>query len=234
VLSAIIKLKDRFDCGFTLMIHSEFEGALGLGSSTAVVVAVIAALLKSLAIADVGIVFKYALSAIRTIQSKASGADVAASVYGGVVIYDPVKKSVLPIEKTLSCFLIYSGKKTKTADVLKHIDQCFAQLRDKEQTIYSEMGTIVKKAHKALLEDKMTLFFDAVEKNQDQMVSLQVCNKKLSEIINYAKLLPGVQAAKISGSGLGDCAVVFGTIDKSKCPYPVIDVSIDKNGVMYR
>jgi mevalonate kinase len=232
VLSAITQLRDQLDQGFTLLIHSEFEAAMGLGSSTAVVVAVVAALLHLYGQDDRDTVFSVSLAAIRAVQTQGSGADVAASVYGGALYFDPKKCSADQLTTQLPCTLIYSGKKTKTADVIDFVRRNFKERADEERDIYQQIGACVTEAKKALSENDMAAFSKAVNNNHVQMQALGVCNKKLCEIIDYAKSLPGVLTAKISGSGLGDCAVVFGTLDRAHCPYPVIDIKMEGTGII--
>ena len=89
VLQAVRQHLDAIPCGFELKIDSEFSADIGFGSSAAVTVAVHAALLKWLEgeAPDPLRLFDYALETVHAVQGRGSGSDLAASVFGGVVLY---------------------------------------------------------------------------------------------------------------------------------------------------
>jgi len=81
-------LASGFDSGFELRIESEFSEKIGFGSSAAVVVATIKVLHDFMNVnLPLFQVFQQARSVVLKVQGTGSGADVAASVYGGVVYY---------------------------------------------------------------------------------------------------------------------------------------------------
>lgn len=232
-LAPFMVLQEQLDQGFTILIDSEFEGAVGLGSSTAVVVAVTAAILRSLDSNDNKTLFDYALKAVRLAQGRGSGADVAASVYGGAVFYQPLSNTITPMRYDQPVALIYSGKKTKTRDVIAYVEQRFEHKNQQLQAIYQNIGTQVHQAANALQQQHYRDFFQAIQANQAAMVELGVCDKKLHEIINYVTEKTDCDGVKISGSGLGDCVIVFGHCPRQHFPYPVIDIAIEAKGVVY-
>jgi len=95
VLGAISFYRLELVSGFELNIESEFSDNMGLGSSAAVVVATLRVLDKikknnypSTVKSDYSL-FQRAKSVIQRVQGVGSGADAAASVWGGVVCYRP-------------------------------------------------------------------------------------------------------------------------------------------------
>ncbi|MGB0732694.1 MAG: GHMP kinase, partial [Pontibacterium sp.] len=62
--------------------------------------------------------------------------------------------------------------------------------------------------------------------------SLGVCDKTIAEIIWLMRECKGVQGAKISGSGLGDCVVALGAVPASAMCYEAIPVNVSKTGVV--
>lgn len=88
VLRAILEFKEQIPNGFILDINSEFSSVLGFGSSAAVVVATIAVLAKWLNIPlSKNDIFTMARKVVLEQQGSGSGADIAASVYGGILNY---------------------------------------------------------------------------------------------------------------------------------------------------
>ncbi|MCD8525095.1 MAG: hypothetical protein LRY67_05050 [Gammaproteobacteria bacterium] len=93
ILRAIKFHHDKIPCGFELNIHSEFSSHIGLGSSAAVVVGTLACLMDWLfSSLDKYQLFLDARHMIQKVQGQGSGADIAASVFGGIVLYrmDPL------------------------------------------------------------------------------------------------------------------------------------------------
>src|SRR5690348_10870442 len=88
VLQAILLFKDDLHTGFTLNINSDFSSTIGFGSSAAVTVATIAVLgqwlKKELSNAQI---LSLAHAVILQLQGVGSGADIAASIHGGVIAY---------------------------------------------------------------------------------------------------------------------------------------------------
>lgn len=94
---------------FALQIHSALHGTdakLGLGSSAAVCVGVLAALLAVSGedLKDEAVrlrLFKLALLAHRTVQGSGSGADIAGCIYGSVTAYTPTDNDRLRLNLPL-------------------------------------------------------------------------------------------------------------------------------------
>ncbi|MBL3561944.1 hypothetical protein, partial [Rhodovulum sulfidophilum] len=68
-----------------------------------------------------------------------------------------------------------------------------------------------------------TGFGAALARYQGQMAELGVSDETLDRIIADARAMPGLLAAKISGSGLGDCVLALGARPEGFTPVAVAE-----------
>ncbi len=232
VLAALARQKE-VQGGLDLVIESEFSHTVGLGSSAAVTVALQAALDLFLGKPlDARRVFEASRSVIREVQGLGSGADVAASVYGGIVAY---RADPLEIESLLASHpvtVIYSGSKMPTAEVVRKVQQQREQRPELFDGIFSLMGQSVPHAVEAIRVGDWASFGALLNLNQGLMDALGVSNARLSEIVHALRSDPNILGAKISGSGLGDCAIGLGASARKDWPYEVLPVSITNRGLL--
>jgi len=222
VLQAIGQHRDRIPSGFRLEIDSEFSADIGFGSSAAVTVATHAALMKWIDGVEPAreALFAQALETVHAVQGRGSGADLAASIFGGVVGYgtDPEFR---PMEVTLPLTAVYCGYKTPTAEAIQKVEDLRKADPSKFERIYSEIDISVREALVALEEDDRTLLGLVLDRNQQLMDEMGVNTPELEEIVTALQADPEIAGAKISGSGLGDCAVGIGHSRLSGLDYPV-------------
>ncbi len=214
--------------GFDITVDSEFDDQLGLGSSAAVTVATTTALLP---LADPRRVFDLAYRTILDVQGAGSGADVAASVWGGVLAYrcDPFEcrklKHVPPI------IAVYSGGKEKTVDVIALVRDKIRRDPELGDDLFGAIDRTVRNATTVIERADWTAFGEMMNVNQGLMDALGVNNKQLSLIVYNLRNDPGIFGSKISGSGLGDCVIGLGRIESPDCPHEVLDLAITEEGV---
>jgi len=242
--------------GIELKIESEFSSDIGFGSSAAVTVATHAALmqLNSGSLGEFALpveqkltgranspseplkmeLFKRSLATIHRVQGRGSGADVAASVFGGVVAYRAEPLDIHPMDENFPLTAVYSGSKMKTADVIRHLEERCALNADYFEKIFDRMDASIEE----VISDFPTLGRN-LTLNQKLMEEMGLCNAALAEIIESFQTL-GIPA-KISGSGLGDCAIGLGSVAPTglllaageKAPfgdYPVYALQVDPKG----
>ena len=116
--------------GCELVVESDMSSTVGLGTSAATTVAVLAAVRGWLGMpVDADSLFAEGRRTIQAVQGCGSGTDVAASVYGGVTAYqmDAGRLSSCPAVE-LPLRLIYCGYKKPTAEVI-----CMLEMRRMEQ-----------------------------------------------------------------------------------------------------
>lgn len=196
--------------GINLSIQSAIDPTLGLGSSAAVTVATLGAL-NHLRQGNINRdhIHQQALSIVRDIQQRGSGADLAASVYGGILAYQTQPTQITPLDfrLPLNFSLRYSGYKTPTADVLALLANKMAQDPQRYEDIYQNIGNASQDAIQAIDNNDGPLFTAALNYCQNQMDELGVSDATLAQMIDQAMNDDNTLASKISGSGLGDSII---------------------------
>ncbi|WP_414897138.1 mevalonate kinase [Rhodovulum sp. YEN HP10] len=234
VLAAAARFAGRLSSGARLEIRSEIDPTLGLGSSAAVTVAALGAFARLSGAPTEGL-HTDALAIVRQIQGRGSGADLAASLRGGMNAYrlgadmltgappETARAWIdrLPLPPALG--LRYAGYKTPTAEVLARIAGAMAGREAEFAALYDRMGACAAAAIAAAQAQDWTAFGAALTRYQGQMIKLGVSDGTLSRIIADAETTPGLLAAKISGSGLGDCVLALGARPEGFTPVAVAE-----------
>lgn len=244
VLSSILLFAPRIKTGFTLTIESEFSSKIGFGSSAAVTIATIAVLtnwLYSKQLSEKKI-FLHAKKAILNIQGIGSGADLAASLYGGVINYQPrpFKCTKLPIIPALTA--VYCGYKKPTREVIDIVNAAKQRQPQVYASIFEAMQVCVSRATTAIKQGDFLSLGQLFMHHQGLQYALGVSNKQLDQLISQICDFPEIFGAKISGSGLGDCIVGLGTLRQGIFPVDEVQkkqgvlqipVNIDHQGLLY-
>lgn len=194
-----------------LQVHSDFEHTVGLGSSAAVVAATMGAILQlTKGAVDRQECLLLSQKAIRTVQGDGSGADAAASIFGGVLLFYADGGRVRRIADTLPLHLAYSGMKTPTKEVIAIVKRKEEANPHALHEIFSAMNTTTLEAQHAIEQKNLPLLGSLLNKAHAQMVALGLENEALASLRNSFLHDPHVLGCKISGSGLGDCVVLLG------------------------
>lgn len=221
VFAAIKVFRDTLPGGISVDIRSEIDPTMGFGSSAAVTVAVLAALNRWCeAEWTHAKLHTEALNIIRGIQGRGSGADLAASLYGGVLAYKAPEAvgdaaDFTPLAEVPQLSLCYAGYKTPTAEVLAKIADASRGREAQYADLYNRMGGSSARAIDAVKSGDFQRLAAELEAYQDMMVELGVSDPVLERIIGEAEV---AMAAKISGSGLGDCVVAIGPVPTGFTP----------------
>ena len=193
------------ETGVEIETVSAIDPTLGLGSSAAVTIACLGALaVHTGREADL---HAEALAIVQAIQGRGSGADLAASLHGGLVRYQLGRgPERLPMPPALS--LKYVGYKTPTGEVLAQVADAW-EGRD-VKALYARMGASSQAAIAAARARDWTAMSAALDAYQALMEELGVSNTDLDKLVEEGR--GQALAAKISGSGLGDCVLAFGGV----------------------
>lgn len=186
--------------GLNIEIVSEMSPTMGLGTSAAVIVALIAGLI-SLANDDMNQLFSKSLQAVRHIQGIGSGADVIASIKGGAGLFQngQYQSLTLPIE----LFASYFGKKTPTAEVVQHVAKRFSNYPELLHTLDIASNAITNEAVKSLSNpQRLGELFNI---SSGLMGAFGLHTKEIEDFL--WKLREQSYGVKLSGSGLGDCSI---------------------------
>jgi mevalonate kinase len=186
--------------GFFLELKSDFEPGIGLGSSTAAVVATLKVLnLQTEAPLSLNEIFQLALSILRDLQGAASGADIAASLYEGCLFYQ--QEQATRVQNTPLIEWKFSGKKVPTAVAVKHVNELDEDYRN---GIFEKIHAAVLEGKDALNQRNLKGFAEALIKNQKLMEALFLDTPSLKAARKALEQNPDILATKISGAGLGD------------------------------
>jgi mevalonate kinase len=232
VLGAIRSCRAGLAQGFDLEIRSEMSHQMGLGSSAAVTVAVLAALAGARGqTPEPGTLLDRGARIIRQVQGGVgSGADVAASAHGGCLRYLAEKPGVEKLATTPRLTVLYSGSKTPTPEVLAIVEAS----RQKQPKVCDELdrliGAVVQQGVEAAARGDWETMGGLMNINQGLMDALGVNNGKLAELVFALREDPGIFGSKISGSGLGDCVVGLGRSKRRDWGVPSLAVEIDPVG----
>lgn len=223
IIEAIRQLKHALTSGFRLSVTSEFPSTIGLGSSAAVTVATVAALYKlidpSIQFSEVSHscavrlqIFERAKEVIKTVQGVGSGADAAASVFGGVILYHQKPPYILKkINQLLPVVVVYSGYKTPTPTVIRLVQKNAERYPDIFRVLYSVIDQCVIQAVANIEANDWQSLGQILTIQQGIMQALGVSTPELNRLIDSLNTESTVFGAKISGSGLGDCVVAIGS-----------------------
>lgn len=214
VLEPLQHYAPQFAHGWTLRIESDFPADWGLGSSAAVLAACISGLERLLQQNwSIWQKFEFGHQCILSIQGRGSGADLAACLVGGIVYFHPQQQRIERLNHALELSLVYAGYKTPTAEVLAWVAQNWQTRPQDLAKLYQKMGEITERTYQAITENHRADLHQAFADYQACLNQLGVTDHTLEKLLHELhRYLP---AAKISGSGLGDCLVGLGHLPSS-------------------
>lgn len=231
---------------FSLTVRSELDdeatGAkYGLGSSAAVVTAIITAVLEKFLRYPPAksLIFKLAAIAHVRTQGSGSGADIAASTYGGVLYYKSFQANwllrqlrrqprILPViqqkwrylhisqvafPEDVTLCIGWTGKPASTKNLVSEI----ANLRKEQPAVYNRFLQESKQAVQTIMrgmeEGDVPLFLRGIKQNRRSLRFLGERANVPIETEALARLSEIAEAydgaGKLSGAGGGDCGIAF-------------------------
>lgn len=227
IVGALKHLPGNYPDGLDVKITADMPPTIGFGTSAAVTVAMVAALLGS---CEPNTVMQNARDIIQQVQGRGSGADAAASAHGGVVRYRINDASALVISsQPYPVSALYCGYKTPTPDVIKRVDEKWRHHLSQRDAIYARMAKLAGVGIDGL-------FGQRLNEGQMLMQELGVSTTELDRCVDILRAAPGMSGAKISGSGLGDCAIGWGTFpDDVRLPpsFELHRLHIEPSGVRF-
>lgn len=231
ILQAVRQYLPEIPSGFDLQVVSDFSATIGFGSSAAVTVAVHAALATWLGeSSEPEVLFSRSLETVHCVQGRGSGADLAAAAFGGAVVYSTCPICI-PIQLSLPLTAVYCGYKTPTPEVIAQVERLRAADPQAFSDIFQAMDHSVEEAQKALQKEDWDSFGRLLNENQVLMDRIGVNTPELQAIVTALQEAPGMYGAKISGSGLGDCAVGVGAATHLEVGAGTYHLQMDPKGI---
>ncbi|HSG26571.1 MAG TPA: mevalonate kinase [Anaerolineales bacterium] len=216
VLAAVKQFHNRnpFDGGLSIRTDGP-EVSYGLGSSSAVTVASIAALAEQFKVtAPLGEIYTMAVEAVLEVQGKGSGFDVASAVYGGTLYFAKGGREIEPLEvPDLPIVIGFSGDKVSTTNLIDQVSGLMARNPETVEGIFKVMNEIVWQAQRFLDLQDWAGLGDLMNINQGLLDALGVSTSQLAKQV-FAARKAGAFGAKLSGAGGGDC--MFALVDPGK------------------
>ena len=222
VLGVLAHYQSILPTGCELIIESEFSHQVGFGSSAAITVATLYVLHQWLGfITDPHEIFRQAQLVVQRVQGVGSGADVAASVFGGIVAYQLSPLSITPISnlnKLPPLHLVYIGYKTPTAEVVQLVRRQYQTKTVYYHHLFEQMGACASACQQAIVDGDYLELGHLFKQHQSLQVKLGVSTEEIDHVIQQMQELPGIYGSKISGSGLGDCILCLGSLPQNYFP----------------
>jgi len=213
-------LKAGLPSGFVLSLEADFEENIGFGSSAAVTVSVVAVFSRWMKVVldDEMHIFEVAKTIIKKTQGGVgSGADVAASIFGGLIAYQIEPFSIQKINHRPPIVVIYSGSKTPTPEVIKYVEKNRREHPEIYDSLYSILKTCVQQTIELLKSDSNEMNWKKIGEimayHQQIMTNMKLTTPSLQHSLDFLNQEPKIWGAKISGSGLGDSVIGLGEIE---------------------
>lgn len=202
------------DGGFRIVTRGPVK-SFGLGSSSAITVATLAATAPLCgASLSRDRLYRMAHAAVLDVQGSGSGLDVAASTYGGTLFLEQTGAVPVPLETDrLPLVIAYSGKKVGTASLLHEVANLRARQPDLVDALFDLARSIAIRARSCLEAGRWSDLGQLTDLNQGLLESLGVGSATLAHLI-YAAREAGALGAKLSGAGGGDC--MFALVEDDK------------------
>lgn len=199
---------EAFKGRMKVRISSEIPPASGMGSSASISVALANALLRLVYDAPPEEkVFNLAMEGERVAHINPSGVDVAASLYGGLILFQMGKV----MEKIRSCpgilLLTDSGMERRTSDMISKV----ASIKNEEPDLFNIVMRSIDEVTR-----RMSIVFqrDLAEAgtlmtiNHILLSRLGVSNPRLDSLV-WASISAGAYGAKLTGGGGGGCTLAL-------------------------
>jgi mevalonate kinase len=196
--------------GLELRISSELPPASGLGSSAAVSVATLKAVLTLLG-KDVS---NSRLAALAhcvelEVQGSASPTDTAAATYGGVLFVLPGKGiERLNVEEELPLIVGNTQKERSTKLLVAKVRRLKESLPEVVDPVIRNIGKVTREARRCLEKGELTHLGELMNINHGLLEALGVSTPELSRLVYIARSA-GAEGAKLTGAGGGGCMLAF-------------------------
>ena len=204
--------KSGKNVGIEIKIDSEIPAGIGLGSSSACCVAVVASVMGLFEKIPKEEILKIAIEAERTIFENTSGADCSVCTFGGLMEYD-MKNGFKKINSKANFDLVIAN--SKQAHFTSEIVETVRRFRENNEDLFASFcdqeSILIQNALVALEKNDLKSLGLLMSKNQDLLERINISTEKLAFLIRESKKTSF--GAKITGAGGGGCIIAL--VDKS-------------------
>ncbi len=219
VLAVLKHYQSKLKQGCDIEIISEFSEQMGLGSSAAVTVASLAAFAAWFNIKVMPLdLIRQGRHIVHQVQGLGSGADIAASAYGGMVGYQAQPLYAEKFSVTHPITVLYSGFKTSTVTAVQNVRERFSSHSNIFQHICHSIGQCATEGILAIRKKDWVRLGEIMNIQQGMLEALGVSLPVLRNMLDNLRNRSGILGAKISGSGLGDCVIGLGDDAATEMP----------------
>lgn len=196
--------------GIKVIIDSDLPVSSGLGSSSAVAVATVAATASALnhELSPEEIV-NLSMVSERITHGKPSGIDVNVAVYGGVILFKMGEKPKhVKLDKEIEFLICHSGIERRTSEMVSKFSEMKKTYPNLFASLVSSSSLFTKMATYALINKDLTTLGAIMNFFHMTLSHLGMSTIKLDQIVEKA-LEAGCIGAKLTGAGGGGCIIAL-------------------------
>lgn len=190
-----------------LQVKSQIPKGAGLGSSAAISVASAIAVSKLFGInPDPEFLFEVAMESERLVHGNPSGIDVAASLYGGFILFK--RGEIRSISSQEIQFIIIDSKQRRRTKSLVNRVKKFMELNpDLFSALINSVDIMAQEGASAISDGRLERLALFMNISQSFLELIGVSTAKIEKIISGLK--GSIVGAKITGAGGGGCIIAL-------------------------
>lgn len=216
VAQATLKESGDQHKGLNVQIESNIPVGVGLGSSAAVAVSTIAAIVRLLSgKLDRKLTRRLAFESERHVHKIPSGIDQTVSTYGGVIVYQrekPFKHVVL--RRAFPIIIGDTGIRRSTGDIVSRVKAFLAERDTLMKRVMKSANLISRRALVAVQQADRKRLGELMNLNHELLRQIEVSTKELDQLVSAAREA-GAFGAKLTGAGGGGCMIALASPDNT-------------------
>ncbi|QKQ99264.1 mevalonate kinase [Metallosphaera tengchongensis] len=220
-----------------ITIESTVDPSVGLGTSAAVIVGIVAAYSRFLgdSLSNMEIA-KISRAIERKVQGIGSRMDTYTVSLGGILYFPKNSEGVERLDGNIGITGGYIRRTLSTAEILKRVKAIKDKNRQFEK-IMKLIGEVVEDAREAILRHDVELLGQMMFINHGLLMSLGVTSPSLDEVVSSARTI-GLQGCKMSGGGGGGSVICIKSpkaeLLLESRGFRLVDSELNKNGVVIK
>ncbi len=214
--------------GVRVMIDSDLPVSSGLGSSSAVAVATVAAVASTLdhELSPEEMV-NLAMVSERITHGRPSGIDVNVAVYGGVILFKIGEKPrQIKLDKDVEFIVCHSGIEHRTSKMVSKFSEMKKLYPNLFTSLVASSNYFTEKAAFALMNRDLTTLGAIMNFFHSVLSNFGMSTRELDQLIEKA-LEAGCIGAKLTGAGGGGCIIALPKSGEAR----VVAESLKRKGI---